>query len=94
MKENDVHIPEHINLVSDTHWHSGGVSPRVVSRMDDDRGDGSMITLIWNGEEGKLQISKEFVVADRMVQLDGLVDWMAELQDLYEFMLAERRQHD
>jgi hypothetical protein len=48
-----------------------------------------MIKLIWNEEEGEggVVIDKEFVTAHRIVQLDALVDWMAELKEIYESML-------
>jgi hypothetical protein len=50
-----------------------------------------MIKLIWNEEEGEggVVIDKEFVTAPRIVQLDALVDWMAELKEIYESMLAK-----
>ena len=45
-----------------------------------------MIELVWTGDVGELRIKKEFVTADVMIQLDGLQDWITELQELYEFM--------
>ena len=50
-----------------------------------------MIKLIWNEEEGEggVVIDKEFVTAPRIVQLDALVDWMAELKEIYESMLEK-----
>ena len=50
-----------------------------------------MIKLIWNEEEGEggVVIDKEFVTAHRIVQLDALVDWMAELKEIYESMLEK-----
>ena len=50
-----------------------------------------MIKLIWNEEEGEggVVIDKEFVTAPRIVQLDALVDWMAELKEIYESMLEQ-----
>jgi len=49
------------------------------------------MNLEWDNEsgEGKLRISKEFVISHRMVQLDALKDWIFELTDLYETMLGE-----
>jgi hypothetical protein len=49
-----------------------------------------MIELIWNDEtgEGQVKISKEFLTAHRVVQLDALVDWMAELQEIYDAMVV------
>ena len=50
-----------------------------------------MINLVWDEEigEGSVKIDKEFVTAPRIVQLDALVDWMAELKEIYESMLAK-----
>ena len=50
-----------------------------------------MIKLIWNEEEGEggVVIDKEFVTAHRIVQLDALVDWIAELKEIYESMLEK-----
>jgi len=50
-----------------------------------------MIELDWDEEigEGSVKIDKEFVTAPRIVQLDALVDWMAELKEIYESMLAK-----
>ena len=50
-----------------------------------------MIKLIWNEEEGEggVMIDKEFVTAHRIVQLDALVDWIAELKEIYESMLEK-----
>jgi|GEM_PF-6681195 len=45
-----------------------------------------MIELVWTGEGGEVRIKKEFVTADVMVQLDGLQDWIGELQELYDYM--------
>lgn len=49
-----------------------------------------MIELVWNQEigEGSVKIDKEFVTAPRIVQLDALVDWMAELQEIYDAMVV------
>lgn len=49
-----------------------------------------MIKLVWNEEigEGSVKIDKEFVTAPRIVQLDALVDWMAELQEIYDAMVV------
>jgi len=49
-----------------------------------------MLDLVWNGDAGEVKINKQFLVADRMVQLDGLQDWIYELQDLYNFMVKAK----
>jgi hypothetical protein len=49
-----------------------------------------MLDLVWNGDAGEVKINKHFLVADRMVQLDGLQDWIYELQDLYNFMVKAK----
>jgi hypothetical protein len=89
MKENNVHLPKHTDMVSDTDWRSRNSPHDLAFDVDDERRDVAMITLTWNGEEGKLQISKDFVISPRMVQLDGLVDWIAELQDIYDALLRK-----
>jgi hypothetical protein len=50
-----------------------------------------MIELTWDDEsgEGIVHINKDFVVAHRVVQLDALTDWIAELQELYNSMLEK-----
>jgi hypothetical protein len=48
-----------------------------------------MIELIWNGEGGKLQITKEFVLEHKIVKLDALQDWIIELTELYDGILEE-----
>lgn len=50
-----------------------------------------MIELVWDDEagEGSVKINKDFVTAHRIVQLDALVDWMAELKEIYESMVAK-----
>jgi hypothetical protein len=53
-----------------------------------------MIELIWDGEEGKLQITKEFVIAHKMIKLDALVDWIADLKELYDGILTEGKIND
>lgn len=52
----------------------------------------NMIDLVWDNDtgEGKVRLSKEFFISHRMVQLDGLQDWIFELNDLYETMLGEQ----
>jgi hypothetical protein len=49
-----------------------------------------MIELVWDDEsgEGQVKITKEFLTAHRIVQLDALVDWMAELQEIYDAMVV------
>ena len=49
-----------------------------------------MIELIWNDEkgEGEVKITKEFIVAHRIVQLDALVDWIEELKEIYDAMVV------
>jgi hypothetical protein len=51
-----------------------------------------MIELVWNDEEGKVLIKKEFLMEHRIVQLDALVDWIAELQTIYNSMTANHEQ--
>jgi len=48
-----------------------------------------MMELEWDNEvgEGKLKITKEFVISHRIVQLDALQDWIYELTDLYDTLL-------
>jgi len=53
-----------------------------------------MIELIWNGEEGKLQITKEFVLEQKIVKLDALQDWITELTELYDGILSEGESND
>lgn len=50
-----------------------------------------MIELKWNYQtgEGFLVIDKSFKDAEKIVKLDALVDWMAELQEVYESMVAK-----
>jgi hypothetical protein len=50
-----------------------------------------MIELTWDAEsgEGAVHINKDFVLAHRIVQLDALTDWIAELQELYNLMLEK-----
>ena len=51
-----------------------------------------MMKLHWDDEtgEGSVKITKDFMVAPRMVQLDAMVDWIAELQEIYNAMLKEK----
>jgi hypothetical protein len=51
-----------------------------------------MIELVWNDEEGKVLIKKDFLMEHRVVQLDALVDWMAELQTIYNSMVEKNEQ--
>jgi hypothetical protein len=51
-----------------------------------------MIELVWNDEEGQVLIKKEFLMEHRVVQLDALVDWIAELQTIYNSMTANHEQ--
>ena len=53
-----------------------------------------MIELVWNYEEGEGQvlIKKEFLMEHRVVQLDAMVDWIAELQTIYNSMTANHEQ--
>jgi hypothetical protein len=48
--------------------------------------------LEWDNEsgEGKVKITKEFVISHRIVQLDALQDWIYELTDLYDTLLGEQ----
>jgi hypothetical protein len=50
-----------------------------------------MIELIWNNEEGEGQvvIKKEFLMEHRVVQLDAMVDWISELQMIYNEMVKK-----
>jgi hypothetical protein len=48
-----------------------------------------MIEIFWNGEEGEMTFTQEFVASHRIVRLDLLVDAQAALQDLYKSMLKE-----
>ena len=52
-----------------------------------------MIKLTWDAEkgEGEVKIEKEFLFTHRMVQLDALVDWIAELSDIYQEMMKEKK---
>jgi hypothetical protein len=58
--------------------------------LPDTRYPAVMLDLVWNGDAGEVKINKQFLVADRMVQLDGLQDWIYELQDLYNFMVKAK----
>ncbi len=51
----------------------------------------NMGKLEWSGEEGEgiVLFSPSFLTADRIVQLDSLVDWIRLLQDTYEEMLGQ-----
>ena len=51
-----------------------------------------MMELEWDNEsgEGKVKITKEFVISHRIVQLDALQDWIYELTDLYDTLLGEQ----
>lgn len=50
-----------------------------------------MIELVWNDKEGEGQvlIKKDFLMEHKVVQLDALVDWMAELQKIYNSMVSK-----
>ena len=50
-----------------------------------------MIELVWNNEEGEGQvvIKKEFLTEHRVVQLDAMVDWISELQMIYNEMVKK-----
>ena len=48
-----------------------------------------MIELVWNDEEGQVLIKKDFLMEHRVVQLDALVDWIAELQTIYNSMVTK-----
>ena len=52
-----------------------------------------MIKLTWDAEkgEGEVKIEKEFLFAHRVVLLDALVDWLAELGAIYEEMTKEKK---
>jgi hypothetical protein len=49
-----------------------------------------MIELVWDDEsgEGQVKITKEFLTAHRIVQLDALVDWIEELKEIYDAMVV------
>jgi len=53
-----------------------------------------MIELVWNYEEGEGQvlIKKEFLMEHRVVRLDAMVDWIAELQIIYNSMVSKNEQ--
>jgi hypothetical protein len=50
-----------------------------------------MIRLVWSKikEEGVVRPSKEFKQADSILQIDALGDWIKELEDLREALLAQ-----
>jgi hypothetical protein len=62
----------------------------IAAPLPDTRYPAVMLDLVWNGDVGEIKINKHFLVADRMVQLDGLQDWIYELQDLYNFMVKAK----
>lgn len=51
----------------------------------------NMGKIVWSYEEGEGEVflSENFVTADRVVQLDALVDWISSLQRIYEEMLKQ-----
>jgi hypothetical protein len=48
-----------------------------------------MIEIFWNGEEGELTFTQEFVSSYKIVKLDLLADAQAALQEIYKSMLKE-----
>ena len=53
----------------------------------------NMGKLEWNREEGEgiVLFSEKFMTADRVTQLDSLVDWIRMLQDTYDEMLEQKQ---
>ena len=51
----------------------------------------NMGKLEWSDEEGEgiVLFSSKFIAADRITQLDSLVDWIRMLQDIYDEMLEQ-----
>lgn len=49
-----------------------------------------LIEIYWDGEEAKVKYTQDFLTADRIVQLDALVDATAALTETYESLLQEK----
>lgn len=48
-----------------------------------------LFEFIWGGEEVTVNYTQEFLTADRMVQLDALVDAKALISDAYESLMEQ-----
>lgn len=51
-----------------------------------------MASLVWSYAKGEgfLRLNTEFYEAHRVVQLDTLVDWQAELREVYDALLRDQ----
>lgn len=50
-----------------------------------------LFEFIWGGEEVTVNYTQEFLTADRMVQLDALVDAKALISDAYESLMEQTK---
>jgi hypothetical protein len=49
-----------------------------------------LIEISWNGEEAEVHYTQEFLTAQRILQLDALVDARVLLEDAYKSLLKEK----
>lgn len=44
--------------------------------------------LTWDGDEGHAKLAPEFHMTHRVAQIDALTDWIAQLTETYNVLLA------
>lgn len=49
-----------------------------------------LIEISWNGEDAVVRYTQEFLTADRVLQLDALVDAKLLLENAYDSLLNEK----